>query len=618
MKPCPFCAEPIQDAAIKCKHCGSMLSDTAADALTDFAPTDTLDGGQTILAEQLIEGRVLAGRYQVVRLLGSGGMGEVWLAEDRELDDMPVAIKVLPPLLARNPRSVAALKREAALSLKLTHPNICRLHGFQSDGELKFLVMEYIDGRTLEELLDQQDTRTLRLEQLLPIAQQIAEALDYAHSLSPPVLHRDIKPGNIMVTSGGTAKLLDFGIARELKDSMTRVTGQQTTGTLLYMAPEQFAGKDPTPASDVYALAATLYECLRSRPPFHQGAIGHQLLHMEPEPIGSQPEHVNKALLAGLAKDPAERPASGKALVADASSPPPPPRESRPQPPKTRPAAASPSRRAESSSVRATPKASSHSAGVGISESGGASLSAGSSFGAGKWLAVALVLAGLLGLYAFLNDSGSADSDSPDSVVSSVYEEEDAADSSHAQRAREEAQEAYRKALGRVDQSLLAEHGQGTWQRVRSHAATGKNSPDPQEAVRAYRQAASLLPEAVREANGAREQSRRDQQDRLFSDHLSAARRALDRKDLSSAESALSKALAIKPGDSSARALARRLEQLRASSRSLTVYTDWPFTSTEAKRRQSATAKALGLKSTTKTLRLPGGETLELVLIPAG
>ncbi|MFP4217014.1 MAG: serine/threonine-protein kinase, partial [Phycisphaerae bacterium] len=332
---CTRCGSQNLDNAAFCAACGHNLGTQTPSP----APTDTLDEANTILAEQLIEGRVLAGRYPVCRRLGAGGMGEVWLAEDRELDGMPVAVKVLPPLLARNPRSVAALKREAALSLKLTHPNICRLYGFQSEGELKFLVMEYIDGQTLEDLLDQQDSRTLRLEQLLPIARQIAEALDYAHRLSPPVLHRDIKPGNIMVTSDGTAKLLDFGIARELKDSMTRVTGQQTTGTLLYMPPEQFAGKDPTPASDVYALAATLYECLKGRPPFHQGAIGHQLLHMQPDPIASQPEHVNDALLGGLAKDPSQRPSSAGALVADASSPPP-PRESSPQPPQARPAAA--------------------------------------------------------------------------------------------------------------------------------------------------------------------------------------------------------------------------------------------------------------------------------------
>lgn len=263
----------------------------------------------------LQEGQVLAGRYRIEQLLGSGGMGEVWKAWDTELD-IPVALKVLPPILARNRASVEALKREATLSLQLSHTGLCRLYNFHADGDTKFLVMEYIQGKTLEDLLDDREERRLPLDQVLPIAEQIAEAMDAAHSTTPPVTHRDIKPSNIMVTDDGRAKLLDFGIARQLKDSMTRVTGKETSGTLLYMAPEQYAGQDPTPASDVYSLAATVYECLCGHPPFYQGAIGHQLLHMEPNPLSNVPEHVNRALQAGLTKDPAARPVSGKELVA--------------------------------------------------------------------------------------------------------------------------------------------------------------------------------------------------------------------------------------------------------------------------------------------------------------
>ena len=259
-------------------------------------------------------GQTLAGRYRVDELLGAGGMGEVYRGADLELD-IPVAIKVVPPVLARNRSTVEALKHEAKVALQLSHPSICRLHHFHAEGDTKFLVMEYIDGRTLEELLDDCDDRRMPLEQLLPIGRDIADALDCAHRLDPPIFHRDIKPSNIMVRPDGRAKLLDFGIARQIKDSMTRVTGQETSGTLLYMAPEQYQGRDPSSASDIYSLAATLYEALAGHAPFHQGAIGHQVLNMAPAGLADVPEHVNAALQAGLAKDPAERPASARQLV---------------------------------------------------------------------------------------------------------------------------------------------------------------------------------------------------------------------------------------------------------------------------------------------------------------
>jgi len=117
------------------------------------------------------------------------------------------------------------------------------------------------------------------------------------------------------VTLSGQTKVLDFGIARELKDSLTRVTGRETSGTLLYMSPEQYSGRPPNPASDVYSFAATLYECLAGHPPFYQGAIGHQLLEVAPTAIPGLPAQVNEALLAGLAKEPSERPATAQDLV---------------------------------------------------------------------------------------------------------------------------------------------------------------------------------------------------------------------------------------------------------------------------------------------------------------
>lgn len=263
----------------------------------------TMDGGEH-------EGRLLADRYRIVRKLGEGGMGLVYLAEDTELGTR-VAIKFVPPMLSGNVRAIKALKREAATAMQLSHPHIVRLHDLHTDGHQKFLVMEYIEGKTLEEFLAEQEDDQIGFEEALPIAQQVAEALDFAHQRN--VLHRDLKPSNIMIAVDGTAKLLDFGIARELKDSYTRVTGHETSGTLPYMSPEQLRGQPPSPRMDIYSLAAVLYECLCGHAPFYTGDLRHQILEESPQPL----EHPQAAgLLCALAKDPEERPASGAELVA--------------------------------------------------------------------------------------------------------------------------------------------------------------------------------------------------------------------------------------------------------------------------------------------------------------
>jgi WD40 repeat protein len=291
--------------------------DQVLDVSAPRSPTPAGSGGapHMVPVEALRTGRILAGRYQIIQRLGVGGMGEVFKATDAELDSLVVAIKVLPPILATNARSVNRLRTEAAISLKLTHPNICRLQTFRVDGDVKFLVMEYIEGQTLEELLDVTPERRMAPDRLLPIARDVAQALDFAHGLRPPILHRDIKPSNVMVTPGKQGKVLDFGIARELKDSMTRMTGKDTSGTLLYMSPEQFTGSTPTAASDIYSFAAMLYECISGHAPFWQGSIAHQLLNQQPGPIPGVGEEINRALQCGLAKNGAERPPSAKALL---------------------------------------------------------------------------------------------------------------------------------------------------------------------------------------------------------------------------------------------------------------------------------------------------------------
>ena len=257
-------------------------------------------------------GTLLAGRYRVVRQLGQGGMGSVWLAEDEKLDGFKVAIKMLPSVLVNNKRAYAQVKAEALVSLKLSHPNIVTVRAFEEEGGSPFLVMDYIDGQTLDDYLAEKGKLTE--EETVKLLKPVAAALDYAHTQG--VVHRDVKPGNVMIRKDGTPFVLDFGIAREIQETMTRVTGKLSSGTLLYMSPEQLNGAAPKPAQDIYSFAAMAYECLKGEPPFSRGQIEYQIVNNKPEPLGPQFANCGPGVMAGLEKKPENRPASCAAVLA--------------------------------------------------------------------------------------------------------------------------------------------------------------------------------------------------------------------------------------------------------------------------------------------------------------
>ena len=272
-----------------------MIDDTINDAKT------VADGGKDM---------ILAGRYRILRRLGQGGMGSVWLAEDRQLDNRKVAIKMLPTIVVQDKRAYQQLKGEALVSLKLIHPNIVTLRAFEENNGAPFLVMDYIEGQTLSDCLAVRGK--LSEAETIKLLKPIAAALDYAHS--EKVIHRDVKPSNIIIRKDGHPFILDFGIAREIQESMTRVTGRTISGTLLYMSPEQLRGAPPKPAQDVYSFSAMAYECLAGQPPFIRGQIEYQIVNEKPTPLPGVSRFVT-AIMSGLEKNPEGRPKSCTAVV---------------------------------------------------------------------------------------------------------------------------------------------------------------------------------------------------------------------------------------------------------------------------------------------------------------
>ena len=278
---------------------------------------------------------VLASRYRIIKQLGQGGMGSVWLAEDTQLDGKLFAIKMLPSILVANKRAYNQLKAEALLAMKLVHPNIVQIRAFEENNGNPFLVMDYIDGETLDDWLgDRSQDSGVSEDEIVRLLKPIAEAIDYAHTEG--VVHRDIKPSNVMIRKDGRPFIMDFGIAREIQETMTRVTGKMSSGTLMYMSPEQLNGDAPKKEQDIYSFAAMVYECLKGEPPFSRGNIEYQIMNKEPDPLtygsSSVPaSHVQEvgdrcqesgsiasSVMAGLAKKPDDRPKSCVAVLGGA------------------------------------------------------------------------------------------------------------------------------------------------------------------------------------------------------------------------------------------------------------------------------------------------------------
>ncbi len=273
------------------------------------------------MASQPVPVRTL-GHYRLVERIGEGGMGVVYRAFDERLQ-RETAVKLLPPSLMRDESARRRFRKEALTLARLNHPNIETLHGFEADGEVDFLVMEYIPGITLTTKLVR---GAMRESEILDYAIQLVSALEEAHRQN--VVHRDLKPSNILISHNGQLKILDFGLARLLVAGDNNDTDSGTltiSGTLPYVSPEQLSGSQNMDCrSDLYSCGVILYEMATGRRPHHETSVAallNAILHREPPAVRSINPEISPELEAiirkAMDKDPSLRYQSARELKVD-------------------------------------------------------------------------------------------------------------------------------------------------------------------------------------------------------------------------------------------------------------------------------------------------------------
>jgi serine/threonine-protein kinase len=315
---CPACGQALPADQRFCGRCGTGVDVAAGAAATVTSIPDRTAApgayGEPEAEMRFAAGTVVAGRYRVVGLLGRGGMGEVYRADDLKLG-RPVALKFLPGSVERDPRRLSRLLNEVRTALSVSHPNVCRVHDIQQEAGRHFITMEFVDGDDLSALL----RRIGRLPQdkALQIARQLCAGLGAAHAAG--VLHRDLKPANIMLDGRGQVKITDFGLAGSIGGFDEE---EVRSGTPAYMSPEQLAGEEVSEASDIYALGLVLYEVYTGKPAF-EGATAAELARRRGSAPTNPSTHitdidpaVERAILRCLERNPADRPTSALAVSA--------------------------------------------------------------------------------------------------------------------------------------------------------------------------------------------------------------------------------------------------------------------------------------------------------------
>lgn len=267
----------------------------------------------------LNSGAVLSDRYRLLRLIATGGMGQVWEAADAVLDRR-VAVKILKAEYSSDPEFVDRFRSEAKVTARISHPGIATVYDYgqiddpATGSPLSYLVMELVVGEPLSDVLAREGTLPLR--HTLDMLEQTGRALNAAHAIG--LVHRDVKPGNILITPAGQVKLTDFGIAKSMGSAAVTQTGM-VVGTAQYIAPEQAMGHETTPAGDVYSLAVVGYECLAGQRPFvAESPVSIAMMHVRdtPPPLSASiPEPVRRVLTQAMAKNPQQRYPDGEAFA---------------------------------------------------------------------------------------------------------------------------------------------------------------------------------------------------------------------------------------------------------------------------------------------------------------
>src|SRR3979411_1223583 len=317
---CTHCHTPNPTSADICSRCGSGL-----DIGSDIGATLEVSDSASINT-----GTDFGPRYQVESLLGSGGMGKVYKARDRELE-RTVAISVVPPRLSADPMAMQRFKHELLLASSISHPNILRIHDLGEYNAVKFISMAYVDGGDLTQVMRKEGR--LPLDRVLHIMRQLAAALAAAHGVK--VVQRYLKPQNILLGGGDHVYVTDFGIAKTLDSDRTSVTRTGAVlGTPLYMSPEQVEGKPLDHRSDLYTFGLIFYEMLTGVLPF-TGDTTFQLMYQRVHQLPKRPElvipdlppYLSRICLKCLEKEPAQRYQAANEILVDLDSkhaPPPP------------------------------------------------------------------------------------------------------------------------------------------------------------------------------------------------------------------------------------------------------------------------------------------------------
>ena len=307
---CPKCQAGVSDDSRFCSKCGTPIHPSEEIFLSQT---------RTILKpiEELRPGTELINKYKIEDVVGRGGMGIVYKAEDTKLK-RHVALKFLPPELTQDEEARERFVLEARSAAALSHPNICTIHEINEEEGRSFISMEYVKGQSLKERINQGPLKT---EEALKIAIQVAEGLEEAHKKG--IVHRDIKSANIMITEKGQAKVMDFGLAKVKGGTLLTREGT-TLGTVAYMSPEQARGEEVDQRTDIWSLGVVMYEMLSGDFPFkgdREASILYSVVHEEPKPIkeikSDLPPEIQQIIGRALKKKPESRYASAEEMLKD-------------------------------------------------------------------------------------------------------------------------------------------------------------------------------------------------------------------------------------------------------------------------------------------------------------